>query len=390
MRTSVVLSAAFLTALSACSTDNNGTTAPNATLNARAAASTGSSLAGNDNGGAVYVLSNNATANAVLVYPRRSDGTLGVASSVPTGGRGTGGGLGNQYGLVLSEEGDMLFGVDAGSNEISSFRIDDGSPRQVDRVLSGGSQPVSIAVHGNLLYVLNDGVTANISGFRVSGRGGLTPIPASIRGRSAPAGAVDGAEIKFSPDGRTLVVTEKAANLIVTYPVLANGRTGDPTVHPSSGATPFGFDFTDRGTLVVSEAVGGAAGASTVSSWNVDRRSALNLVTASLANGGSAVCWIVVSSDGQTAYAANTGSSTVSTFNIASSGVLSLTAAVAGATGVGSTPSDLGLSSGDRFLYVRSGATNSIIVFATGPNGVLTPVATTTGLPTGSNGIAVR
>ncbi len=390
MRTTVLLSAALLAALTACTTDKNGATAPAASLNERRADERESTRRGNDRGGAVYVLSNSATANAILVYPRGADGTLGTPSSVPTGGRGTGGGLGNQYGLVLDDEGEMLFGVNAGSDEISSFRIDDGSLRAADRVGSGGNQPISIAVHDHLLYVLNDGLTANISGYRVSERGKLTPIAGSIRGRSAPVGAIDGAEIKFSPDGRTLVVTEKAANLIVTYPVLENGRTGAPTVHPSSGPTPFGFDFSSSGTLVVSEAAGGRAGASTVSSWNVNRRSDLSLVSASIPNGASAVCWIVVSSDGRTAYAANTQSSTVSTFGIAQGGALTLTAATAGVTGSGSAPADMGLSNGDRYLYVRSGGTNSISIFATDANGALSPVATTTGLPAGANGIAVR
>ena len=390
MRTTVFLSAALLAALTACSTDKNGTTDPNASLSARRADDSEASRRGNDHGGTVYVLSNSTTANAVLAYPRHTDGTLGTPSSIPTGGRGTGAGLGNQYGLVLDDDGEMLFGVNAGSDDISAFRVDDGALRQTDRVWSGGNQPISIAVRNHLVYVLNDGATANISGFYLSERGKLTPIPGSIRARSAPVGAIDGAEIKFSPDGRTLVVTEKAANLLVTYPVLPNGRTGEPTVHASSGPTPFGFDFADNGTLVVSEAAGGAAGASTVSSWNVDRRSNLNLVSASLANGGSAVCWIVVSSDGKTAYAANTGSQTVSTFNIARNGALSLTAAVAGSVGAGTAPSDLSLSAGDRFLYVRSGATNSIAIFATGSNGTLTPVATTAGLPAGANGIAAR
>ena len=113
-------------------------------------------------------------------------------------------------------------------------------------------------------------------------------------------------------------------------------------------------------------------------------------MSGSVANGQSAVCWVVVSADGRTAYAANTGSGTLSTFSIGRSGALTLVNATAGATGAGSTPGDLGLSGGDRFLYVRSGATNSISVFATGDDGAITSIATVTGLPTGANGIAVR
>jgi 6-phosphogluconolactonase (cycloisomerase 2 family) len=389
VRTHAVLSTALLASLAACSPDS-GTTAPAASQGTELSVVSESARRGNDHGGAVYVLSNNATSNAILVYPRRNDGHLGAPSSIPTGGRGTGGGLGNQYGLVLDDEGEMLFGVNAGSDEISAFRVTDASLQQTDRVASGGNQPVSIAVANHLVYVLNDGATANITGYFLTERGKLVPIAGSTRQRSAPAGAIDGAEIKFSPDGRSLVVTEKAANLVVTYPVLPNGRTGDPKLQPSSGPTPFGFDFTRNGTLVVAEAAGGAAGASTVSSYNIDRRANLSLVTGSVHNGASAVCWIVVSADGSTAYAANTGSGTISTFSIGRSGSLALTAATAGATGTGSSPGDMALSRGDRFLYVRSGATNSIVIFATGANGELTPVDTQAGLPNGTNGLAAR
>jgi 6-phosphogluconolactonase (cycloisomerase 2 family) len=390
VRTTVFLSAALLAALTACSTDKMGTTAPDATLSARRADDADAARRGNDHGGTVYVLSNNTTANAVLVYPRHSDGTLGTPSSIPTGGRGTGAGLGNQYGLVLDDEGEMLFGVDAGSDEISAFRVDDGSVRQTDRVASGGNQPISIAVSEHLVYVLNDGANANISGFRLTERGKLIPIPGSTRARSASAGSVDGAEIAFSPDGRSVVVTEKAANLIVTYPVLRSGLTGAPIVTRSSGRTPFGFDFTPWGTLVVSEAVGGAAGASTVSSYGIDRSANLSLVSASVPTAQSAVCWIVVTADGRTAYAANAGTASVSSFNVARSGALGLIAGVAGSTGAGSAPTDMALSRGDRFLYVRNGGNRTISIFATGDNGALAPVATVTDVPAGSNGIAAR
>lgn len=382
MRTAAILSASLIAIATACTSDG-GTTAPDVALRTQTTVD-----AGNDQGGAVYVLTNDVNANAILAYPRNSSGRLGAPARFPTGGRGTGGGLGNQYGLVLED--DMLFGVNAGSNEISSFRLDGASLRQADRVSSNGDLPISIAVHDKLLYVLNDGPNANITGFRVSPDGRLIPINGSTRARSAPAGAIDGAQISFAPDGQSLVVTEKAANILVTYPVLSNGRTGDPRITNSSGATPFGFDFASNGSLVVSEAVGAAAGRSTVSSYRVDGASNLSLVTGSVANGGSAVCWIVVSRDGRTAYAANTGSGTVSTFALGSSGALSLINPTAGAVGAGSSPSDMGLSDGARFLYVRSGATNAIVAFETGANGTLTPLQTLTGIPTGANGIAVR
>ena len=50
--------------------------------------------------GALYLQTNNASGNEVLVIPRASDGTLGSPSAVSTGGMGTGGGLGDQGAVV--------------------------------------------------------------------------------------------------------------------------------------------------------------------------------------------------------------------------------------------------------------------------------------------------
>jgi hypothetical protein len=51
--------------------------------------------------GQVFTMSNQVAGNAVLVYDRAVDGTLSAAGTYPTGGTGTGAGLGNQGGVVL-------------------------------------------------------------------------------------------------------------------------------------------------------------------------------------------------------------------------------------------------------------------------------------------------
>ena len=70
----------------------------------------------------------------------------------------------------------------------------------------------------------------------------------------------------MTPDGRSLVVSERLANRLETLPLDCFGRPGAPVVTASSGAVPFGFGITPQGTLVVSE-----AGASTVSSYRARR-----------------------------------------------------------------------------------------------------------------------
>ena len=217
--------------------------------------------------GAVYTLTNSAAGNAVAVFERAADGALSPEGTVPTGGLGTGAGLGSQGALVLDD--DRLFAVNAGSNSISSLEVEDENEVELEDVASsGGVRPISLTVHGPLLYVLNAGnatTPANITGFLVW-RGELIPLPGSSRPLSTAS--PDPAQIEFTPDGRVLVVTEKATNRITTYRVFFGYASG-PLAQPSAGETPFGFAFDRHGHLIVSEAFGGAPDASVLSSYSI-------------------------------------------------------------------------------------------------------------------------
>jgi hypothetical protein len=146
----------------------------------------------------------------------------------------------------------------------------------------------------NLVYVLNDGGSGNITGFRLSKQGQLAPLANSTRTLSNNGvGAAPGpAQIEFSPDGEVLVVTEKATNLIDTFEVDEDGAASQVMTHPSAGMTPFGFAFTRHGTLIVSEAVGGAVNASSASSYDVSE-DGIELISAAVPTQQSAACWAV-------------------------------------------------------------------------------------------------
>jgi 6-phosphogluconolactonase len=335
--------------------------------------------------GAVYVMSNAPAGNEVVVFDRAADGTLTPAGSYATGGYGTGGGLGNQGGVT--QYGRWLFTVNAASNDISSFIILPNGLKLVDRVASGGQMPVSVTVHRNLLYVLNAGGSGNISGFRVSPLGKLTPLAGSTQ----PLGssAADPAQILFSPNGRILAVTEKATNTISTYVVGATGLASGPNTQASANATPFGFDFSRRGFMLVTEAAGGAAGASTVSSYDVDGLGNLNVVTGALATTQTAACWLVAGRFRPLAFTANTPNASISALRIHRDGSVSLLDAQAALTGAGSDPLDLTLSSDDHFLYVRNGAGN-VGAYRVNLGGSLTHLGDFGSLPAGANGIAAR
>lgn len=122
------------------------------------------------NTGAVYVLSNRPTENAVIVFHRTGQGALEPGGRYPTGGAGFGSGsnpLGSQGSLILSADNRLLFAVNAGSDTITAFAVTGDALRPVQTISSGGTQPVSLTVHGDVLYVLNAGGTPNITGYRI-------------------------------------------------------------------------------------------------------------------------------------------------------------------------------------------------------------------------------
>jgi 6-phosphogluconolactonase (cycloisomerase 2 family) len=328
--------------------------------------------------GAVFTLSNDEAGNSVLVYARAGDGTLSLVDEVATGGLGTGGGLGSQGALTLSDDGRWLLAVNAGSDSVSLFRVN-GTGLQLRGVAdTTGDMPISVDVHGNLAFVVNAG-SATIEGFRI-GYSGLTSLQGSERALSGDD--VGPAQIEFSPDGRALVVTEKATNQIVAFRVGRYGWVSEGVVSSSAGETPFGFEFDNRGRLVVSEAFGGAAGAGVVSTYTLGAGGATAVDTEATAQ--TAACWIAITENGAYVYTTNTGSDNVTAFRLNHDGSLT----VLGHTDVGDSPIDVDFSDGDGYLYVLNGADDSISVLSAGPGGSLSAVETVTGLPAGTVGLA--
>jgi 6-phosphogluconolactonase (cycloisomerase 2 family) len=334
-------------------------------------------------------MSNAPSGNSVIVFERRPDGSLSRAGEFGTGGLGFDGGLGNQGALALDEDGNRLFVVNPGSDEISMFLVRGTKLRLLQKVPSGGDRPVSLTVDDDVLYVLNAG-SDTIKGFRVTWWGGLVPIPRSSRPLSATGTAP--AQISFAPDGRTLVITEKNTNNLVVYRVDEWGRpaSATPAVVPSAGATPFGFGFNARRQLIVSEAFGGAAGQSAVSSYTLRRDGTLDVVSASVPTGQTAACWIVSTPDRRFTYTTNTGSGTISGFHIGPGGTLTRfdDGGITADLGAGSGPLDMAITQDGEFLYSLNGGNATISLMRIGHDGTLSVVETTGGLPPGANGLA--
>ncbi len=343
--------------------------------------------------GAVYTETNSSNHNAILVFSRAENGQLFsvTVGAVPTGGSGTGAGLGTQGALAIDESNTFLFAVNAGSNNVSTFRITQQGLSLIGVTSSNGSNPISLTVNHNILYVLNDGGavggTDTVAGFSVDNSGHLASI---VSGLHLSAASVGPAEISFNPDGDLLVVTEKGTNNIDVFTVDRNGIASGPTIVPSAAQTPYGFAFGKRNQLFVSDAVGGAPGAGAVSSYAASSDGMLQTISGSAADNQTAPCWVVLTSDGRYAYTTNTGSGSVSSYAIDFNGALQLLNSVAGNAGSGSSPVDAAISNDSRYLYVLTPGTGNIQGYSIALDGSLTPLSLSTGVLSSTSGLVAR
>jgi 6-phosphogluconolactonase len=328
-------------------------------------------------GGAVYTITNAATGNAVASFARNANGALSLVATYATGGNGTGANLGSQGAVALSDNGKLLFAVNAGSDSISEFAIREDGLRLLSTFSSNGALPTSVTIHKNVLYVLDAGA-ATITGYKVDGR-----RVELLAGSTQPLLGTNPAQIAFAPNGSELVVTEKGTSTLDTFQVGRHGVARPGVSSPSAGATPFGFQFDSLGRAFVSEAAGSA------SSYAVDVSGA-HTISGAVVTHQAAPCWLVVSPDGRFAYTANAGSGTISGFSIAPDGSIALLTAsgATGSFGAGSHPLDEALSSDGRYLYVLVDGHHTIGGFRVNADGSLTALGEVGTLPAGAVGLA--
>jgi 6-phosphogluconolactonase (cycloisomerase 2 family) len=323
--------------------------------------------------GHVYEATNAAAGNAITVLDRAADGSLHAVGSVSTGGLGAGTSLHSQGGVA--RDGRLLFVVNAGDDTVSTLAATRHGLVLRDRISAHGDFPVSVTARDGIAYVLDQG-SDTIHGFRYDDSGRLSSIPGSTRALTPnrAGGTSDAAQVSFTPDGRNLVVTEKATNTIDTFAVVG-GYAGQARPHASAGTTPYGFDFDRRGHAIVSEAATGSA-----SSYRVRP---FKTITAALGNTQKAACWLVVARGH--AYVVNAASNSISSYRIAPNGSLTLKSAVAATTAAG--PTDAAVSPDQTSLSVRLGD-GSVASYRIAPDGSLTSSGVAAATASGTSGLA--
>jgi len=324
----------------------------------------------------VYLDDNPKAANTIAGFARNADGSLSALPGSPfaAGGVGLGSSLGSQGAIQVTDDGRYLLAVDAASNQISVLTInDDGSlaPVAGSPFASGGVEPNSIAVSGDLVYVENSGGTApNYTGFWLGRDGRLTPIPNSTV-TVAAASPVLG-DVLFNNDGTRLVGVEvgplSGPSQIDSFRVNWNGTlTAAPrSPYPAQGLGPFGSQFSpiNPNQLFVSNAHNGT-GLGTVSAFNDSWNGTLSPIGASpFADDQTAPCWLVVSHDGRYLYALNTASASVSSYSIARDGTLALIGSSPVSGLAGGVGTDIALSTDDNTLYLNEAGTHTVAALA--------------------------
>lgn len=321
----------------------------------------------------IYVSTNNPAGNSVLVLLRSGEGAIEQLASYPMNGVGLGGNLESQSPLVLSQDGKFLFAVNAASNTIASFRVNDTQLEFAGVFDSGGQRPTSLSERRGVLYVLNEGTANNITGFNIGTDGTLFPIS----GATAPLTRENagGAQVSFHPSQDLLIVTERFSNRIGVYELDAlGGILRGPRVVRSAGLFPFGFAFTSRGQLLISEAFGGRNGGSALSSYAVSKRGRVSVVTRSVGTREIAACWVAVTSDDRYAYTTNTGSNSITGYRVNRNARLKLLDrdGISASTGPGTAPTEVAMNPQSSTLFVILQATSSLATFVIGEDGSLT------------------
>src|ERR1700739_3442171 len=284
----------------------------------------------------IYLESNSTAGNSIFAFKFDFTSAPTLISITPAGGIGgvnktfALGPFDSDQNLIENPEGTLLFAVNSGSNSIAVFHINsNGSLTAVDGspFPSGGSDPVSLGLDGNILTVVNKDqdpaqndnlVLPNYTTFSVSPRNGmLTPIPestVSVAYGSSPSQAL------IASRGSGVFGAGFLGGLLQSFRLDEDGRlrqnppqalpdsvfTGQAALHGPLGMRTHPYLpilYVDI-TLISEVAV-----------YTYDERGKLSFVRA-VADSGAAPCWAVVNHAGTRLYATNTGDNSIEVYDL--------------------------------------------------------------------------
>lgn len=347
----------------------------------------------------VYTLDNDPARNSVAVYRRGSDGALMplIGSPFNAGGKGLSGGDIDEQGAIRVV-GRYVLAVNPGSDSIAVFEKSsrgllhvEGSPFP-----SNGSTPLSLTVHGNMVYVANQAAEfanpsklPNITGFRLMSDGRLSPIPGSTvelpKGRGP-------AQVEMSTNGRLLVATAGFqvdggdGSRVYTFRVQPDGKLmpgeGSP-IMPKGATGTVGFSLSPDGDRIFVSTFKSSG----VAVFEVDpSTAAVRQMGMPVGNDQRAACWTAIAKDGRTLYVGNFVSNSISVYDVGTDGTLTLLGSVPRRGATNKDTKDIELTQDGRHLYAIGSGERQISIFRIESNRLLTelpagqsPVTLTTG-----------
>ncbi len=355
----------------------------------------------------LYTVSNSSSGNnSVIGYKiNPSNGSLKELPGSPFPTRGNGEGVillgASDNGLTISKDHKFLFAPNRGSQTIAVFRIhNDGLLTHVpgSPFPTGGYTPVSLALHGDLLYVSHLGLNlpdncsgCEYRGYRVSKSGAITPMADSVYKLSVTPPAIPLA-LRFSPNGQFLIGTEAGAtSKINVFEVKRSSPNADAELvlvpgspFDSIGKDPFGFNFNPANdsqffvsNLETTAVPGNVEGS--VSSYLIAKTGQISPIVRDLpSNGGQeATCWISLTNDGKLLFATNPTSDSVTSYNVTPDGRLTLqhiTKMPRGTITRGGplAPVDMAITTHNDYLYMATVRIPTITGFKISADGGLT------------------
>ena len=370
-------------------------------------------------GGWVVTATNSPSGNKLWVYKRGADGKLTQTGSVATGGKGIASEppfgfpiVDSSGSIATTPNGKLIFVVNAGSNNVTSFRVTSTGVHRVSVASTHGKLPISLSSSGHLLYVVNE-ASKNIYGWTFTSGGVLKPIKGSNQKLTAvtPKGKKDkvgvAAGIGFTSNGKVVAVTERGLprtyGEIDTFVIGKNGAAGPARAFATKGvANPFGFSAVSK-YLLVSNAglVKTPSGAmpnpadfsqftGTVATYKVSPTGKVSFVSNASSN-GRAACWLIITKNGKIAVTTNTlssgtppsggptsGAGAVATMSVSPNGHLHVLKQANTSPGF---PGDEAFSHDDKYLYVLDPSIivpggSHIEVYKLGKGGSITRIQT--------------
>jgi 6-phosphogluconolactonase len=237
--------------------------------------------------GTVYSTGNS---NELQAKPIAADGSLGAASTTPTG-------MVTPRGIAITPNAQFLYMTTAGSN-VLGFNIAGAAPAQVTgspyNVTDTGGYGLAISPNGQFLYTLNEnGGAGSVSIFAINGDGSLAKQGANIPLGYQPQG------VAIAPNGSSLYITDTTNNTVHSYSVAAGGAITQIGTPRAAGANPKGIAISPNGSFVFTGATGGQ-----LSVFPVAGDGTLPAATSTV-NTGAVPQTVGVTQDGRFLYAAN-------------------------------------------------------------------------------------